>query len=368
MTSGERLQAAYEQALRGRGRVEDACQRQVVARLAQLSCALDAPLPRRGLLGALGLGGTVPAPPGLYLWGGVGRGKTWLMDLFHGVALGGRGERSHFNHFMRDAHQALAGLRGGPRPLQRLAAQIARRTRLLCLDELAVNDIGDAMILHGLFAGLIAERVTLVITSNLPPSALYQGGLQRERFLPAITLLETALDVLHLDGGTDYRMLRRELAGTYLLGDEAATAVRMRALFLQLAEDAPATAAGDSVQMLDIEGRQIPARAVCGGTVWFDFNALCEGPRGTADYIAIADRFDTVLLSGVPAFGPQQDDAARRFISLVDEFYDRGTRLVVAAAADPDHLYRGERLAFAFARTASRLVEMRSRAYLARRR
>jgi cell division protein ZapE len=366
VTPGQRLRAAYAQAVLERGMVDDPEQQAALARLAALADALEAQRSPRGLLARLGLAPAKPtAPRGLYLWGGVGRGKTWLMDLFHRVALHGEGQRSHFNHFMRDAHAALRELRGGPRPLQRLARQIGERTRLLCLDELSVGDIGDAMILHGLFSGLLEAGVTLVITSNQPPSGLYPGGLQRERFLPAIALLEQALERVHLDGGVDYRLRRLEQAGNWLVGDEPANAARLQALFDDLRPDGSAVQGATS---LDLEGRSVAVRACTDGLAWFDFTALCEGPRGTADYIGLADRFHTVLLSGVPVFDASRDDAARRFISLVDEFYDRGTRLVASAAAEPQALYRGERLAFAFARTTSRLIEMRGRAYLERRR
>jgi cell division protein ZapE len=362
----QRLQAAYAGAVLERGMVEDPAQHAALARLAALADALEAQQTPRGLLARLGLGrAPPPAQRGLYLWGGVGRGKTWLMDLFHRVALHGQGQRSHFNHFMRDAHAALRGLRGGPQPLQQLAGQIAAQTPLLCLDELSVGDIGDAMILHGLFTGLLDAGVTLVITSNQPPAGLYPGGLQRERFLPAIALLEQRLESVHLDGGTDYRLRRLEQAGNWLVGGAATTALRLQALFDDLRPDGAAVQRNTA---LALEGRPVAVRALTDGLAWFDFAALCEGPRGTADYIGLADRFHTVLLSGVPVFDAAQDDAARRFISLVDEFYDRGTRLVASAAAEPEALYRGERLAFAFARTTSRLIEMRGRAYLERRR
>lgn len=366
MTPGQRLRAAYAQAVLERGMVDDPAQQAALARLAALADALEAQRTPRGLLARLGLGRGKPvAPRGLYLWGGVGRGKTWLMDLFHRVALQGQGKRSHFNHFMRDAHAELRELRGGPRPLQQLAERIAASTPLLCLDELSVGDIGDAMILHGLFTGLLDAGVTLVITSNQPPSGLYPGGLQRDRFLPAIALLEQRLERVHLDGGTDYRLRRLEQAGNWLVGDDAATAKQLQALFDDLRPDDSAVQQATTIAL---EGRAVAVRAITDGLAWFDFTALCEGPRGTADYIGLADRFHTVLLSGVPALDATQDDAARRFISLVDEFYDRGTRLVASAAAEPEALYRGERLAFAFARTTSRLIEMRSRAYLERRR
>jgi cell division protein ZapE len=306
-----------------------------------------------------------PATPcrGVYLWGGVGRGKTWLMDRFHS-GLESSSTRLHFQHFMRDVHARLRRLRDRESPLEDVAAQFAAQSRVLCLDELQVLDVGDAMLLHGLFRGMLDRGTVLVTTSNMPPSQLYEGGLQRERFLPAIALFETRLDVIRMGQGPDWRLQRLSDSMTWFDAAQPHSAERMTALFERLA--AGSQSAGS--QVLQVEGRDLPARRTASGMAWFDFAALCEGPRAAADYITLAEELHTVFLSGVPVFDAQRDDAARRFIGLVDELYDRRVKLVASAWAAPQQLYRGERLRGAFERTASRLVEMRGRDYLARER
>jgi cell division protein ZapE len=286
------------------------------------------------------------------------------MDLFH-TGLPRHGvRRMHFAHFMRGIHARRRRLGGTERPLDRVAALLARSARVYCLDEFMVQDIGDAMILHGVLDGLLRRGVVLVITSNTPPERLYEGGLQRERFLRAISLLSRHLDVLQIGAGVDYR--QRELASTptYLLSGDADAAARMRALFERLA----GAAAVDHAATMIIEDRPIATLGHAGGMAWFSFSALCEGPRSADDYIAIARSLHTVFLSGVPVFDGGNDDPARRFIALVDELYDQHVRLVIEAAAQPAQLYRGERLRQSFERTSSRLIEMRSSEYLARER
>ena len=300
-------------------------------------------------------------PRGIYLWGGVGRGKTWLMDLFYDSLTHTPRRRLHFHHLMLDVHAGLAAIRMREQPLAVLARRMARRARVWCLDELQVSDIGDAMILGGLLDELLRQGITLVVTSNQPPGQLYRDGLQRARFLPAIALLERELDVLHVDGGVDYRLRQLRQAPIYLPSLEDASRVRLLALFEQLAQPhAP------DERHLAIGGRMIDARRRSGGVVWFGFAALCESARSAADYAALARDFHTVFLTRVPILDDLHDDAARRFIALVDEFYDQGVKLIVSAEAPPDGLYRGQRLGFEFQRTASRLVEMQSEQYLAR--
>jgi cell division protein ZapE len=297
---------------------------------------------------------------GVYLWGGVGRGKTFLMDLFH-ADLQVPSRREHFHRFMKGVHSHLHELRSVEDPLPRVAAGIATDARVLCLDELYVSDIADAMILSGLFSSLVAQGVTLVFTSNAPPSDLYRDGLQRSRFLPAIALLEQCCETVNVDAGTDYRLLQLEKAPLYLDSASSDVDAVMQARF-----EAIAGTAGDADVSLEVEGRPIAARRLGPDVAWFEFAAICQGPRGAADYIEIARDFHTVLVSGVPVFDVSSENEARRFIALVDEFYDRNVKLVVTAAAAPDQLYAGERLRFEFDRTRSRLTEMQTHAYLAR--
>jgi cell division protein ZapE len=305
-----------------------------------------------------------PAPQGhrgIYLWGGVGRGKTWLMDLFFDSLRLRHRRRSHFHHFMRDVHERLHTIHAHKAPLQWVARALAAQVRVLCLDELFVSDIADAMILGELFAGLLERGVILVITSNQPPQQLYRDGLQRARFLPAIALLQQRLQVAPVDNGVDYRLRELRRQPIYLVGPTAEAGPRLQALFDRLAD-----AHAQAETALTIQGRRVQAVRRAGEVVWFSFATLCEGARSQYDYADIADEFHTVLLAGIPIFDrPEQDNAARRFIALVDEFYDRGTVLVAAAAAAPEALYRGERLQFEFQRTASRLIEMQTEGYLA---
>ncbi len=299
------------------------------------------------------------APRGLYLWGGVGRGKTLLMDAFFDTLAPIPGERSHFYRFMRQVHEDLKQSRGHESPLDLVAERIAGRVRALCLDEFFVADIADAMILKGLFEGLFERGVTLVATSNVAPRDLYRDGLQRARFLPAIGLIEAHMDVLELDSGVDYRLRQLERAPTYLDAASAETRPELARRFAALAGSQP------EATTLLIEGRPVRAVGAAADVAWFEFAELCEGARSQHDYIELARLFGTILLSGIPVFTHRQEDAARRFIMLIDELYDRGVKTLVSAAAEPADLYHGERLALEFPRAASRLVEMQSPAYLA---
>jgi cell division protein ZapE len=358
------LRERYERELE-RGHARDPAQEEAVEHLERLAAALVvAPAHRRWqrLLARLpGVESRVEPVRGLYLWGGVGRGKTWLMDLFHECLPFPDKLRSHFHRFMHGVHAQLATLSGERDPLERVAARIAARTRVLCFDELYVSDITDAMILGNLFDGLFRQGVTLVATSNSPPEQLYRDGLQRQRFLPAIALIEAHTEVLHVRGATDYRLRALERAEIYHspLDDDAER--NLRRCFDDMAPEAGARGA-----RIEIAGRSLRTRERADGVVWFDFAELCGGPRSQTDYIELAREYQTVLVSGVPQLDAASDDAARRLIALVDELYDHSVKLIVSAAVPLDQLYLGERLAFEFRRCESRLREMQSHDYLAR--
>jgi cell division protein ZapE len=367
VTRRAELRREYEAALVRHGYRPDASQLLAVDRLADLAARLrgaedrsDAGFPGRWFDQLRRRGTRVAGKRGIYLWGGVGRGKTFLMDLFHAHA-GVPARREHFHRLMKEVHARLAELRDLPDPLEHVAADIARDTRVLCLDELFVADIADAMLLGGLFAGLFARGVTLVFTSNLPPSQLYREGLQRQRFLPAIAAIERHCEVINVDGGEDYRLRLLEKAPLYLDARLPDTQRQLETRFADLCGDDARTSG-----QLAIEGRDIPLVARSDEAAWFDFDAICDGPRSQADYVEIARDFHTVLVSGVPQMDQTLDNPARRFIALVDEFYDRGVKLVLAAHAPIDDLYVGDRLRFEFDRTRSRLAEMQTRKYLAR--
>jgi cell division protein ZapE len=365
--SGARtLREIYQRQIAERGFRADPAQIAVVGRLEALrSRLIAADRASRSLRGRLlrSLQHGHPAAPvrGIYLWGPVGRGKTWLMDLFFRSLPFQERRRRHFHRFMHDVHSELKGLRELEAPLETVAERLAANTRVLCFDELFVSDIADAMILGGLFDGLFRRGVTLVATSNVPPQDLYRNGLQRQRFLPAIELIERHTEVVAAEGDRDYRLRQLTQAGTYLASGDPNADKRLRALFAELSDHAEAADGA-----VEIEGRPIPVRSHGERVVWFDFEALCSGPRSQDDYIEIARNYQSVVVSDVPIMDAMRDDEARRFIALIDELYDRCVKLVISAAAPPGQLYRGERLLLEFRRTASRLTEMQSEEYLVR--
>ena len=298
-------------------------------------------------------------PKGVYMYGGVGRGKSFLMDCFYNAVPIRRKTRLHFHEFMREVHRELAGLKGTVNPLDELGKRMARKFKLICFDEFHVADITDAMILHRLLAALFDNGVGFVTTSNFKPDDLYPGGLHRERILPAIELLNQRMEVVNVDNGTDYRRRTLEQVELYHtpLGPEADAA--MNEAFTRLASG------GDEDPVLHIESREIKARRRAGGVVWFDFKQLCGGPRSQNDYLEIASQFHTLLLSDVPHMPVRMASEARRFTWLVDVLYDRRVKFILSAEVAPELLYAEGPLAHEFPRTVSRLNEMQSAEYLA---
>ena len=297
---------------------------------------------------------------GLYLWGGVGRGKTFLMDLFFHALPGERKLRMHFHRFMLMIHKKLADEKGRSDPLVHVARRLAEDVDVVCFDEFFVSDIGDAIILANLLDALFQAGVTLVATSNIEPARLYEHGLQRARFVPAIALIQQHCTVLNVDGGIDYRLRSLDKAPVFHFPLDTASADALAKLFDELTRGLHV----EIGKILDIQERKIKTRAWSEGLVWFDFEELCGGPRSAADYIEIARQYHTVLISDVPMMRENSDDKARRFITLVDEFYDHAVKLVLSAATDLPDLYQGTELQFPFARTRSRLLEMQTRDYL----
>lgn len=315
---------------------------------------------RKGLFGKLR---KPQSQVGLYMWGGVGRGKTYLMDVFFESLPFADKERMHFHRFMQYVHREMRARQGEKNPLDGIARDFAKRARVLCFDEFFVTDITDAMILATLLGTLFDEGVTLVATSNIVPDQLYRDGLQRARFLPAIALLNQHTKVLNVDGGTDYRLRLLEQAELYHCPLGAGADAFMTERFATLCTEHGVVQEEVDVQ---IEGRAIRAHRVSDDVAWFEFRALCDGPRSQNDYIELAREYHTVLLANVERMGVATDDIARRFINLVDEFYDRSVKLIISADVPIEDIYAGGRLDFEFARTRSRLLEMQSHEYLSR--
>jgi cell division protein ZapE len=352
------LRDYLEPELARRGAVLDDAQTDALAHLQRLSDELAAfRSARRSTLKRLLAPPAVPR--GLYLWGGVGRGKSFLMDSFFAVVPIKRKTRVHFHAFMRDVHAELATLKREVDPLATVAARIARRWRLVCFDEFHVSDIADAMILGRLLTALFAGGVVFVLTSNYPPEGLYPNGLQRQNFVPTIRLLRDWLDVLEVDGGIDYRLRALEHMQTFHVPAGARADAAMERAF-----EAMRTGPDEPVR-LAVEGRTLVARRCAGSAVWFDFAALCDGPRSQRDYLELAQRFAVVFLSDIPVMSAAQGDLARRFTWLIDILYDHRVKLVASAAAPAPDLYVAGPNAQEYPRTVSRLTEMRTHDYMA---
>jgi cell division protein ZapE len=352
------VRALYEATLQQRGYATDAAQQRAIDALER--CENEwADYKARRSNAVTKLLVRPPIPRGVYMWGGVGRGKSFLMDCFFQSVPLTRKTRLHFHEFMREVHRELQDLKGTPNPLQELGARIARRFRLICFDEFHVSDVTDAMILHRLLEAMFAHRVSIVTTSNFHPDGLYPNGLHRDRILPAIALLKDKLEVINVDAGTDYRSRAMQHVKRYHcpLGAEAEAALAKA--FDEIAE------ARDEDPVLHIEQREITARRKAGGVVWFDFKWLCGGPRSQNDYLEIASRFHTLILSNVPQMSPRLASEARRFTLLVDVLYDRRVKLIISAEVLAEQLYTEGPLAHEFLRTVSRLMEMQSAEFLA---
>jgi len=297
-------------------------------------------------------------PRGVYMWGGVGRGKSFLMDSFYSVVPVVRKTRLHFHEFMRAVHRELDELKGVADPLNEVAARIAKKYRLICFDEFHVSDVADAMLLYNLMKALFDNGVSFVMTSNYQPDTLYPDGLHRDRMLPTIALIKERMDVLNVDSGNDYRKRALEQVDVYLTPLGANTDRLLREAFSRLAETK------DEDHHVDIEGRRLKALRRAGTTIWFDFATLCGGPRSQNDYLEIASRFHTVILSSIPQMSAGMSSEARRFTWLIDVFYDNKVKLIMSAEVAPELLYMQGTLSNEFHRTVSRIIEMQSQEYM----
>jgi len=348
----------YQQTLSERGFTADVAQRAAVDRL---QAAYDEwvayKAQRSSSLRRLVIRPDVPR--GVYMWGGVGRGKSFLMDSFYSVVPVVRKTRLHFHEFMRGVHRQLDELKGVADPLDEVANRIAKKYRLICFDEFHVSDVADAMILYNLLKALFDNKVSFIMTSNYAPDTLYPDGLHRDRLLPTIALLKEKLDILNVDAGTDYRKKAMQQVKAYLTPLSAQVDQALRHAFAGVAETA------DQDPRINIEAREIRALRRAGGVIWFDFATLCGGPRSQNDYLEIASRFHTIILSGVPRMSPAMSSEARRFTWLIDVLYDHKVKLIMSAEVEVDELYTEGVLSNEFHRTVSRIIEMQSAEYMA---
>src|SRR6476661_180385 len=351
------VQEYYQHALTERGFTSDPAQQAAVDRLqqayddwvnykAQRSSAFKRLINRPDV------------PQGVYLWGGVGRGKSFLMDSFYSVVPLNRKTRLHFHEFMRDVHRQLDELKGVADPLDTVAKNIAKKYRLICFDEFHVSDVADAMIMYNLLSALFENGVSFVMTSNYDPDKLYPDGLHRDRMLPTIALLKDKLDVMNVDAGIDYRHRALEQVEAYYTPLNAASDHELRDTWAKVADTA------DENPIVHIEQREIRALRHAGGAIWFDFATLCGGPRSQNDYLELASRFHTVILSSVPRMSASMSSEARRFTWLIDVFYDHKVKLIMSAEVPAEELYTEGVLSNEFHRTVSRIIEMQSREYM----
>ena len=358
------IESVYQALIDSNELVEDHNQKRVIQALQQLHDELSTDNPDDSTIidrftTFLSRKSNTRSIQGLYIWGGVGRGKTFLMDMFFSNLHFQDKLRLHFHRFMDQAHAMLKNYRDQPDPLKLVAKEFSSKAKVLCFDEFFVNDIGDAMILAGLLEGLFENNVALIATSNVEPSLLYKDGLQRERFLPTIDLLQKHTKVIHLQGETDHRFEFLKSNDVYNTPIDEKSHQWLVHNYLNLANERVEA----SWEKIKINDREIQTLQHTDSVAWFDFKEICDGPRGAADYIAIAKQYNTVLISHVPILDGK-DDQARRFITMIDEFYDRNVKLILSAEATPDKLYIGTRLKAEFARTSSRLTEMQSHEYL----
>jgi cell division protein ZapE len=351
------VRAYYRQALEERGFAADEAQGRAVARLQQVYEEWLAFEEQRSSLFRR-LFQRPQVPTGIYMWGGVGRGKSFLMDSFYSVVPVAHKTRVHFHEFMRHVHRQLDALKGVADPLQEVARRTAEQYRLICFDEFHVSDIADAMILYNLLKGLFENGVSFIMTSNYHPDQLYPDGLHRDRLLPAIALLKERMDVLNVDAGVDYRRRALEQVEVYHTppGPEANGA--LTAAFDRIAETR------DEDPLIDVEGRELRSVRRAGGIIWFSFDVLCGGPRSQNDYLELASRFHTVIVSDIPLMSAAMQSEARRFTWLIDVFYDHRVKMLMSAEASPDQLYTAGHMSQEFQRTVSRIMEMQSRNYV----
>lgn len=356
--SGQSPEQWYQAALQREGFIHDAAQAAAIQQLNQLWLQLmDFKRLRDRFLGRSLR--NPPVPRGIYLWGGVGRGKSFLMDAFYQCVPYRRKRRVHFHHFMAEVHRQLRSLADETDPLLTVAARIADATRLLCFDEFHVSDIADAMILSRLLTALFERGVVLVATSNYPPSGLYPNGLQRDRFLPAIKLMEQQLDIISVDGGNDYRLRELVSAELFMVPDHEEQRQRMQQMYQRLT-----MGADELPHQIEVLGRKLKLQRHAPGVIWFDFMDLCAGPRAQTDYLEIAREYHTLFLSGIPQLSEAQSSEARRFTWLVDVLYDHRVKLIASSAVPAEQIYLAGVQASEFFRTASRLTEMQSQSYL----